>query len=69
MCGNHLYFGYILAAGDQYSCETTEFTVHDAEKQMTHVTDELFYLIDIGVISKDLDLKFVPKIIAFEECT
>lgn len=69
MCGEYLYFGYILAAGDQYSFETIKFTIRDIEEQMTHVTDKLLQLIDIGIIQKDPNLKFRPDVIVFEECT
>lgn len=69
MCRDHLYLGYILAAGYQYEFETTKFTIKDIEEQMIHVTDKLFELVDIGIISKDPKLKLRPNVIVFEECT
>ena len=69
MCGEHLYFGYILAAGDQYNFETTKFTTASIERQMSYVSIKLQNLIEIGVISKDVKNNSRYEVIAFEECT
>lgn len=69
MHGEHLYFGYILAAGDEYEFKTTVFDLSDVEAKFGNVRSELTKLQEIGVISKDLHFKSEIKIIAFEECT
>lgn len=69
MCGEHLYFGYILASGDEYEFETTAFNIKDIERQIPYIKNKLWQLQEIGVISKDPHFKPEMKIIAFEECT
>lgn len=67
--GEHLYFGYVLADGDQYSFETESFTTRDIELKMLDVTLKLYELVELGVISKDIYNNIDYKIIVFEECT
>lgn len=69
MSGSHLYFGYILASGDEYDFETASFELSDIEKHAKSVESELIKLQEIGVITKDPHFKPVFKIIAFEEYT
>lgn len=69
MCGDYLYFGYILAAGDQYDFKTTKFTTKDVELKMLEVTLKLYKLVELGVISKEIYDNIEYQIIAFEECT
>lgn len=69
MCGEHLYFGYILASGNEYEFKTTIFDLSDVEAKFGNVRSELTKLQEIGVISNDPHFKPEIKIIAFEECT
>lgn len=68
MSGSYLYFGYILADGDQYDFSTTKFNVNDVNGVFGNVESELIKLIELGVISKSPQLKPKYQIIAFEEC-
>lgn len=68
MSGSHLYFGYILANGDQYYFETAKFDMDVAAQVHNNVKGELTKLIDIGVISKDPKLCPKYQVIVFEEC-
>lgn len=68
MNGSYLYFGYILASGDEYSFDTEMFDVSDIEKCSGKVKAELIKLQEIGIISKDPHLDPVFKVIVFEEC-
>lgn len=69
MCGDYLYLGFILAAGDEYDFRTTKFDAIDVNNAFGDVSSMLCYLQGIGVISKDH--KYIPeyKIIAFVEYT
>lgn len=66
--GQHLYFGYILAAGDEYYYETSKFDVPDIANAWDSVTSELIKLIGLGVVTIDPKNKPIYQIIAFEEC-
>lgn len=68
MSGSHLYFGYILASGNEYSFDTEIFNVSDIEKCHDKVKAELVKLQELGVITKAPHFKPVFKIIVFEEC-
>lgn len=68
MSDSYLYFGYVLASGDEYSFNTTSFEMSDIEKCFGKVKSELVKLQEIGVITKDPHFKPVFKIIVFEEC-
>lgn len=68
MSNSHLYFGYILASGDEYDFETVSLELSDIEKCSGNVNAELIKLQENGVISKDPHLKPVFRIIVFEEC-
>lgn len=69
MCGDYLYLGFILAAGDEYDFRTTKFDVVDVNNAFSGVYAMLCWLQGEGVISKDP--KCIPeyKIIAFVEYT
>ena len=69
MSNLHLFFGYVLAAGDQYDFETATFEISDIEKCVEKVKTELIKLQEMGVITKDQYFKPEFKIIAFEECS
>lgn len=69
MSGEHLYFGHVLASGDEYEFETTVFDLTDVKIAFGNVRAELTKLQEIGVISKDPHFKPEIKIITFEECT
>lgn len=66
MSGRHLYLGYILAAGDEYECNTEKFTVDDIQDKEIMVREKLNELISLGVVKGDQDYKY--QVIAFEEC-
>ena len=68
MSDSYLYFGYVLASGDEYSFNTTSFEMSDIEKCFGKVKAELVKLQELGVITKDQHFKPVFKIIVFEEC-
>ena len=65
---SYLYFGYVLASGDEYSFDTEMFDVSDIEKCSGKVQSELVKLQELGVITKDPYFKPVFKVIVFEEC-
>jgi hypothetical protein len=69
MCGDYLYLGFILAAGDEYDFRTTKFDVADVNNAFSDVSAMLCWLQGEGVVSKDT--KYIPKykIIAFVEYT
>lgn len=69
MCGNHLYFGYVLASGEEYEFDTTKFTINDIERQIPYVYTKLNELEKTGAISVDHELYSDFKIIAFVEYT
>lgn len=65
--GQHLYFGYILAAGDEYYFETEKFNMIDVQDAFDEVTWELYQLQRAGVINlKDKDVP-VFQVIVFVE--
>lgn len=68
MSGSCLYFGYVLADGDEYSFNTEMFDVSDIEKCSGKVKSELVKLQEMGIITKDPHFKPVFKVIVFEEC-
>jgi hypothetical protein len=68
MNGEHLYFGYILASGDEYDFETKSIYVNRIERLQQNVETELEKLKELGVISIDSHLKPNYRIIVFEEC-
>ena len=65
---NHLYLGFILAAGDKWNFETTKFDLADIHNAFDEVTWMLYRLQQIGIV--DYSNKSVPtyQIIVFEEC-
>lgn len=68
MSGSYLYFGYVLANGDEYSFNTEMFNVSDIEQYSAKVKSELVKLQEMGIITKDPHFKPVLKVIVFEEC-
>jgi len=68
MSGSYLYFGYVLADGDEYSFNTEMFDVSDIEQCSGKVKSELVKLQEMGIITKDPHFNPVFKIIVFEEC-
>lgn len=68
MCGDYVYLGYILAAGDQYDFETSMFSESDIRLKESEVYAELHYLMKHGIIS-DEAYTIPYQIIVFEECT
>lgn len=69
MSGSYLYFGYVLAEGDEYEFNTTKFDAEIINQVKENVKGELTKLIDLGVISKDPKFKPKYEVIVFEECT
>ena len=68
MSGSYLYFGFVLASGNEYSFDTETFDVSDIEKCSAKVQSELVKLQEMGVITKDPCFTPTLKIIVFEEC-
>ena len=68
MSGSYLYFGFVLASGNEYCFDTTTFEMSDIEKCSGKVKSELVKLQEMGVITKDSHFKPMFKIIVFEEC-
>lgn len=66
MNGSHLYFGYILAAGNMYDFNTSKIQVSDIIKIRVEIMTLLSKMIDDGLIKST----FIPEyqVIAFEEC-
>lgn len=70
MSGEHLYFGYIVAEGDEYYFPTIKINPRYPSTQSMYVNDKLIRLIDSGIISKKiLDVDPPYQFIIFEECT
>lgn len=69
MCGNHVYFGYVLGNGDQFEFDPIEFDVYTICELQERVRDELMKLIELGIV--DVDINYIPlyKVIVFEECS
>ena len=67
MCGDYLYLGFILAAGDEFDFQTTKFDVTDVDNAFRDVASMLYWLQHEGVISQDPKCIPVYKIIAFVE--
>lgn len=67
MCGDYLYLGFILAAGDEDDFRTTQFDVIDVQNAFEDVSSALSYLRTIDVLEKDMWLVPEYKIIAFVE--
>ena len=69
MSGEHLYFGYVLANGDEYYFETTKFTIADIADVECIVYSQLVELQELEIITKDPKFKPEFRVIVFEECT
>lgn len=70
MSGDYLYFGYVLANGDEYEFDTTKINLGEIERQKSYVYYKLNQLVDKGIIDKAYLSNF-PKyeVIAFIEYT
>lgn len=69
MSGSYLYFGYIIASGDEYEFETTVFNPWKITNLKTVVDLEFDKLVEYGVMDED-KAKYIPfRLIAFEECS
>lgn len=69
MCGDYLYLGFILAAGDEYDFCTTMFDVTDVNDAFDGVSAMLAYLRKSEVIEINAYKRPEFKIIAFCEYT
>jgi hypothetical protein len=65
--GDHTYLGYILACGDQYEFNTTVININEFSRQMPYVLNKLKYLVDIGIVDKNIFMDIRYNMIAFEE--
>lgn len=65
--GEHLYFGYVLAHGDQYDFQTCKFCASKVDALQHYVMNGLFELIKLGVIDEECKSLEQYKVIAFEE--
>lgn len=66
MSGNYLYLGYILANGDEYDFETTKLDTEAVNNVKESVKNELYKLIELGVIDEEFKSEEY-NIIIFEE--
>ena len=66
--GDHLYFGWILATGDEYYLEDTKIEIRDLSGIGIEVSTELKKLFDQGIIKDYYNLIDNYQIIVFEEC-
>ena len=69
MGGYHLYFGYVLAAGDEYDFKTTKFPTSLPQSVAPTVGRELIDLQHAGAIKNSAFSECPYGIIVFEECT
>ena len=68
MSGTHLYFGHILASGDQYEFDTVKIDDEEILRSRLYLDAELDKLQKLGVITKDPKFKPKLELIMFEEC-
>ena len=69
MCGDYLYLGFILAAGDEYDFKTTKFDIVDVKNAFGDTALALSLLQNKGVIEHNTNDVPEYKIIAFVEYT
>lgn len=69
MGDSHLYFGYILAHGDEYECPTGKINVSEIEEVKSEVENKFQELINQGAISEGCKPYVSYQILAFEECS
>jgi hypothetical protein len=69
MCGDYLYLGFILAAGDEYDFKTTQFDIADINNAFGDTALALSLLQNKGVIESNINSVPEYKIIAFVEYT
>ncbi len=68
MSGRYLYFGYIIAKGDQYEFDTVKFNPIEIDKLYLDIRQKLKHLIDVGVVNLDT-YRIDYELIIFEEYT
>ena len=70
MYGEHLYFGYILASGDQYELPTTKLMPIEIEPVYPLVTGEMFLLAHEHKVIQEPSGGWPPfQLIMFEEAS
>jgi hypothetical protein len=68
MSDSYLYFGKILAAGDEYYFKTTKFDIQDILNSFEDVTQMVNLLRQYGVIEYNRRNIPIFQTIVFEEC-
>lgn len=68
MCGSYLYFGYVLASGNEYDFPTVTINTKESAQVEYDVREALRYLKEVGIIDNAAD-EAAYKLILFEECT
>ena len=69
MDGEHLYIGYILADGDEYSVDTVKIGMNEIYNVRGDVEKVLLHFENIGIIKDAYELMCHGyQIIVFEEC-
>ena len=68
MGGYYLYFGYVLASGNEYDFPTVKIDAKESARVEYDVREALRYLKEIGVIDGAAD-EAAYNLIFFEECT
>ena len=69
MCGVYLYFGYVLAAGDEYEFKTAKIDIAEVGATQYDLREAVRYFKEIGIIGDKFDEAGAYKLIMFEECT
>lgn len=67
MCGDYLYLGFILAAGDEWDFPTTTFDAVDIQNAFETVSRLLSWLQFEGIIRKDTSHVLEYKVMTFVE--
>ena len=66
--GEHFYFGYVLANGDQYEFHTTSIDLTDLDTIRYDIVDtKLRELYDLGIIDRFYGITSQFKVFVFEE--
>jgi len=66
--GCHLYFGKIIAMGDEYSFENSSFDINELYKAKDEVIEEVLNLNTKGIFKDIFNLLDKMQIITFMEC-
>lgn len=70
MNDQHLYFGYVLASGDEYDFPTTKIDMNEVARQKPHVLNKIRLLGYDRVFPDVMVLYDIPyEVIVFEECS